>query len=417
MAQVAKTIALKFNHENAFFRHHPIDLDLVEFAGLAHDLGHPPFGHTGEKQLDYLMRETGGFEGNAQTLRILARLEKKQKPAPKANKLRSGGFSLNHDERPGLNLTYRTLASVLKYDKQISLNRQGTDKVSKGYYASEAPLVSSMKRHVVGDTYPGKFKTIECSIMDVADDIAYSTYDLEDAFKAGLLSPLNLYSTVDRMNSIEARKTFYAKIVDNVKAVYRAAKAKDIEAQALDTLRFFLLGFFDASRREEFEAALPEEQLAQFAIMSDEVCSDGYTRTAITSWLVNEAIRNVEVDVNLRQPSMSKARLSYDALVRIETLKRVAWTRLIDTRKLKIIERRERDIITTIFQALTDNTGYELLPDDCKELFEAALIDDEDDVNTRKRVVCDFIAGMSDRYAEGFYTRLKTNTDSVFLPF
>ena len=110
---------------------------------------------------------------------------------------------------------------------------------------------------------------------------------------------------------------------------------------------------------------------------------------------------------------MSKARLSYDALVRIETLKRVAWTRLIDTR-LKIIERRERDIITTIFQALTDNLAMSYCLTICKEL-EAALIDDEDDVNTRKRVVCDFIAGMSDRYAEAS-TRLKTNLIRFFCP-
>lgn len=70
VAQIAKSIALKINEASDFFRANPINVDLVEFAGLAHDLGHPPFGHNGEHALDYCMRDHGGFEGNAQTLRL-----------------------------------------------------------------------------------------------------------------------------------------------------------------------------------------------------------------------------------------------------------------------------------------------------------------------------------------------------------
>jgi len=77
VAQIAKTMARRLNSSSFAKRPDQLDLDLVEFAGLAHDLGHPPFGHTGEKILDELMRDAGGFEGNAQTLRILTRLEKK----------------------------------------------------------------------------------------------------------------------------------------------------------------------------------------------------------------------------------------------------------------------------------------------------------------------------------------------------
>jgi dGTPase len=119
VAQIAKSIAIRLNSENPYFIEHPINTDLVEFAGLAHDLGHPPFGHNGEAALDELMLSHGGFEGNAQTLRILSRLEKKQtrrfpdksdRPVPVV-----GGI----DERIGLNLTSRSLASILKYDKVI----------------------------------------------------------------------------------------------------------------------------------------------------------------------------------------------------------------------------------------------------------------------------------------------------------
>lgn len=78
VAQVAKSIAQKLNSDLEKNNRPKIDLDLVEFAGLAHDLGHPPFGHTGEAVLNEKMSMYGGFEGNAQTLRILARLEKKE---------------------------------------------------------------------------------------------------------------------------------------------------------------------------------------------------------------------------------------------------------------------------------------------------------------------------------------------------
>ena len=175
VAQIAKSIALKLNCDSPYFQRHPLDLDLVETAALAHDLGHPPFGHNGEEALDSCMRRAGGFEGNAQTLRILARLEKK-KPAAIASKV---------DERVGLDLTCRTLASVLKYDRHIPFERTD-DGVVKGYYDSERELVERIKKAVLGRRVApdGTFKTIECGIMDLADDIAYSTYDLEDAFKA-----------------------------------------------------------------------------------------------------------------------------------------------------------------------------------------------------------------------------------------
>src|SRR5690606_12675716 len=78
VAQIAKTIALKLNFEKLDKQKLSIDLDVCEFAGLAHDLGHPPFGHQGEEALDECMRNYGGFEGNAQTLRILTKLEKKK---------------------------------------------------------------------------------------------------------------------------------------------------------------------------------------------------------------------------------------------------------------------------------------------------------------------------------------------------
>lgn len=168
-----------------------IDLDLVECAGLAHDIGHPPFGHVGERALHDRMRHDGGFEGNAQTLRLLACLEKK--------------ISEGHDL--GLNLTYQTLASILKKCEEIPTLEVGAKK--KGYYASEAGLVKQIRTTVLGEEVENsalfqgenfsKLRTQECAIMDIADDIAYATYDLEDSFKGGFLNAMDMLACSDEL--------------------------------------------------------------------------------------------------------------------------------------------------------------------------------------------------------------------------
>jgi dGTPase len=171
---------------------------LIEFSAVAHDIGHPPFGHNGEYVLDKVMIDHGGFEGNAQTLRILTCLEKKattEFPATRA-------FSDKGDLRRGLNLTVRSIAAILKYDRLIPKTkaeriRAATEKEPcKGYYFTEIDTINRVKEIVRGD-HKCRFKTIECAIMDVADDIAYSTYDLEDAFAAGFLNPIAILSFDD----------------------------------------------------------------------------------------------------------------------------------------------------------------------------------------------------------------------------
>lgn len=108
VAQVAKGIALKLNASYTCFQKSPINTDLVELAALAHDLGHPPFGHNGERALDDCMKQYGGFEGNAQTLRLLSRIEKKvfDEPAVKDALDMCGISADGRDRRRGLNLTY-----------------------------------------------------------------------------------------------------------------------------------------------------------------------------------------------------------------------------------------------------------------------------------------------------------------------
>jgi dGTPase len=119
VAQIAKSIALRLNYlirKRYGEEVGGIDTDLVEAAGLAHDLGHPPFGHTGEQALHGCRHKCGGFEGNAQTLRILSKLEKRQTLDSGVETPDFTEFAYGQDRRIGLNLCFRSLASVLKYD-------------------------------------------------------------------------------------------------------------------------------------------------------------------------------------------------------------------------------------------------------------------------------------------------------------
>jgi dGTPase len=135
------------------------DPDLVDAACLAHDLGHPPFGHNGESALATFAAGCGGFEGNAQSLRLLTRLEAKVPGA-------------------GLNLTRATLDATLKYPWPA---RPG--QVKFGVYADDAEVFAWIR----GGAPPEKL-CLEAQLMDWADDVAYSVHDLEDGLQAGLIT-------------------------------------------------------------------------------------------------------------------------------------------------------------------------------------------------------------------------------------
>jgi dGTPase len=393
VAQIAKGIAQRLNHVNEFLKENNIDLDLIEFSALAHDLGHPPFGHNGEVALDDCMKEWGGFEGNAQTLRILAVTEKKELLDNNLIPVTEEG----RDVRIGLNLTYRTLASILKYDNKIPSCRRRQARLEKGYYDTETSLVEKIKANIAPDLHRRqKFKTIECQIMDLADDIAYSTYDLEDGLKGGFVDPLMLLS-IARSNS-----QLLKRVTEKVQKECERATADEVLGAIAET---FELGI-DGQGKDTGATVLDQYKMSRL------FCSDGYARTSLTSSLVNKFIEGIDVTINEAQPALSKVSMDLATKLKVEALKHLNYEVTIMSPRLKLVEYRGYEIVQTIFRALTEDDGYLLLPPDVRDLYELLKEDAQ-----RKRLVCDFVAGMTDRYAVEFFSRLKQGDQSIFKPF
>jgi dGTPase len=140
----------------------------------------------------------------------------------------------------------------------------------------------------------------------------------------------------------------------------------------------------------------------------------GYLRTKFTSALVGEFTNGVEFKIDRRCPALSNAYLSKTARMKVEVLKTFAYESLIQSPRLKVAEYRGKEIVTTLFQELSKKDGHELLPDDFRNWYDSFARDK----GRRKRVVCDFIAGMTDEYAVEFYARLKSEDPAtIFKPF
>lgn len=409
VAQIAKSIAIRLNATHPLFRakNQKIEPDIVEFAGLAHDLGHPPFGHNGEEALDECMREHGGFEGNAQTLHILSRLEKKN---TRSNPEDFKPFTdEGEDNRLGLNLTYRSLAAILKYDEVIPKKSDDRaagkkNKVVKGYYQSEAELVERIKASVLGNKSEKIFKSIECSIMDIADDIAYSTYDIEDVFKSGFLKPLDLFNL-----DFSIYESVVNTINDRIEKQYRGETRRVLIEDIYDVLYFVFQNVFSVSdndiktaRKRDIPA---EEKKMLFSVQahnySQLMAENGYHRTDFTSGLIQLFMEGVEVERDSAHPQLHKARLQINTFIIVETLKNITYQAIIRSPTLQVVEFRGKDIVKKIFAAIVNDEGDRLLPSDFRTLYKTVRTEPE-----RYRVVCDFIAGMTDRYAVEFYSRL-----------
>ena len=198
------------------------DPDVVDCACLAHDLGHPPFGHNGERALSSIASSIGGFEGNAQTMRLLTRLE------PKV---------FHPDGRSaGVNLTRAALDAAVKYPWTLAdaaKHPKGERSAKYCVYPDDEEVFAWLKRDAPINTTP-----MECQVMDLSDDIAYSVHDVEDAIVMGSFDPLVLTDPRVMDGVVAAARSWYGERWD-----------ADLLVQALGRMKAMLPLHFDGSRR------------------------------------------------------------------------------------------------------------------------------------------------------------------------
>jgi dGTPase len=350
----------------------PVD-DLMNTICLLHDIGHPPFGHGGEVALNYMMRDHGGFEGNAQTLRLLTKVEGSY-----------GAF--------GLDLTRRALLGTLKYPvnwmsvvathmPQVKELPSRTIRINdwlppKGYFDCEQPeidwllspfsdadrqLFQSLARAPQAKQH-GKaaYHSFDCSIMDIADDIAYGVHDLEDAIHLHLINRQQLDTPVFR------------------------------ELLAATPL---------TQNQEKLLASLFDETLHIRKQAIGEMVN--YFITAITIDVTHEAFENSLLKYNIVFLPEAMALLAY--------LTQCVYQYVIDSQEARTFEYGGQTVVLRLFEAISSNPAS-LLDNKNRVLFHQAT-----DEQAAHRVVCDYIANMTDEYAYRMHERLfGFNTRTIF---
>ena len=328
VGQIGKGLALRLG----------ADPDLVEAGCLTHDVGHPPFGHTGEAALARCMQQHGGFEGNAQNIRLLTRL------------------STKFLDKDGLNLSRATLDATLKYKFPFSSGR------AKFYYDEDGSLV----RWATDGGIPGG-RSFECQLLDWADEIAYSVHDLEDGMKAGMITSGRLKNSRRMVARTEAEQEQLHWVLEQVQFVENQPGERARKAARKELTSRLIHDFLTAAERE----LTPPDDLGP----SKETSTDRYRYRLV---------------INPLQQT------------RCGVLKDIMFRLIVEDARVATLESKAERIIEGLFEVFSDlrpRTAF-LFPEDFRDLWEEA--DDEGKI----RIACDYIAGMTDDYAERVYARL-----------
>lgn len=329
------------------------DPDVVDTACLAHDLGHPPFGHNGERALAEVAAHIGGFEGNAQTLRLLTRLE------PKVVDVRTG--------RPaGLNLTRASLDAATKYPWPRGGHPRGGEKF--GVYAEDDEVFAWLR-----DGAPPGRRCVEAQVMDLSDDIAYSVHDVEDAVVSGRLRPAVLRDRahVDR-------------VADLTRRWYLPTAEHDELADALARLQAapYWVGEFDGGRRGL--AALKDmtsQLIGRFCAAAEHATREVAGPGRLTRYAADVTV-----------PAAT--------LAEIAVLKGVAAVYVMTAEDRQPAYERQRDVVHALVGTLLDRAPAALEP-----AYAADWNDAADDA-ARLRVVVDQVAALTDASAVAWHDRL-----------
>jgi len=345
VAQIGRSICHRLNRTSPLLRPgYEIDPDLVEAACLSHDIGHPPYGHTGERTLHRLMRDLGGFEGNAQTLRILTKI-------------------LFGPDR-GMNPTRALADGVLKYK---TLYGEVAGQKHHFLYREQAGVLDFV---VAGQSFPdalppGKsrngFRSIECQIMDWADDTAYSLNDIADGIEAGFIS------------------------VDKLEAWAEGQSLRTEESDRIGEL-------IDMIRRRRVESKLGKK-IGEFIAAAELV--------EVSGFLSEQSARH-----------RYAVTIAPEALLACRLYKSIAFDLVFRSRQLQQLDRKSDFLLSRLFEVFHDlyisqeqpgEHHFSLLSEE-----EEGLIYIQSDATARARVVCDVLAKMTDGLATRTYQRLFT---------
>ena len=347
----------------------PATDSLIEAICLAHDIGHPPFGHGGEIALHYMMRDHGGFEGNGQTFRIVARLEP---------------FSEHH----GMNLSRRTLLGLMKYPQTLALLDNATDKTPigsfrqlkaaewhppKGLYLDDsniidwllAPLSSadrelfqqiSLREYTHNKT---RFKSLDCSIMELADDIAYGIHDLEDAIVTGIVNQ------------------------------------HDFESQVIEKLKLL-----DDNWLNKYSQTLTSKLFSEQHHLQKDAIGGlvNYLITAIEMTDLNKRYSDVNFTEKLLKYNATLPETTMQAL---QIFKDFVYNFVIKQTSIQRLEYRGQQIVMELFEALSSDP-LRLLPKNSAKRWQHA----SDNNENAYRVIADYVAGMTDEYASRLHQTL-----------
>jgi dGTPase len=333
------------------------DPDVVDTACLAHDLGHPPFGHNGERALAAVAEGIGGFEGNAQTLRLLTRLEPKT--------FTDAGVCV------GLNLTRASLDASTKYPwtaAQAPTPAEGMGGLKFGVYPDDVAVFDWLRTGA-----PAGRRCIEAQVMDLADDVSYSVHDIEDAVVGGQISLERLRDPAEQERVVAQTRRWYRPDVDD-DALGAALEVllglpywprtwigtrRDLAA--LKDMTSQLIGRFCAAAHDATRAAAGEGPLTRYA-------------------------------ADLVVPPSTYAEIT--------VLKGVAALYVMEPREHEPLHVRQRTTLTELVEVLLDRGAAELQEPFVEDWHSAA------DDGARLRVVVDQVASLTDPSAEMWHERL-----------
>jgi dGTPase len=372
VAQIARRLAEKLAHDQPTraAARGGLSADVVEAAALVHDLGHPPFGHIAEEELDDIAREHAapdGFEGNAQSFRIVTRLAAHRDPD------RTDGYE-------GINLTRASLNAALKYPRLRDVKHPDSKGYRKfgAYDSDEEALRFARAKGPSGDA-----QCLEAAIMDYADDVAYSVHDLEDFFRAGLIPVASLAQGGD------AFAGFLSRWHGDARAGVTAEEVNDAQQTLLSMLRdlFPFDGQYDDTYGHRASLRTATSNLIQRYV-----------------WAVKIAVPSAASPLEVPRP----------VRLQLKFLQRLVWTYVIENPRLATQQHGQRQIIRSLFEtylAAVKARNVALVP----ALFHRALAalgdprpakQQKQDTPEETRLAVDIVASFADGQAVLLHRRL-----------